>query len=195
MQMPTKQPLVVLDSNRDTFEQVSAWMLGLPEYRGDHSKGIILIGHPGSGKTHLMKCISWVMRDWGRGFPGVPCDKITMEYSNTEVGNNKKTLGGESVIKYYSELERLDLEDVMREGEGSFYGQRCRVIEKILENRGDNMWVRPLLTMMTSNVNVDEWTYGPRAMDRVKLMGKDFALHPPESGSFRKGANVLDWRK
>lgn len=204
-ELPNKQAFKVHDGNRRAVEQCAMWAFRLPEYDGDPKRGIELQGEKGTGKTHLMRCISLLIRPYG--FETKKCDDIVQDFNNSgsytvrgERGNKEtKSMGGDQIIEYYANLERICFDDLGDERPGNYYGQVVNVMERILVRRGDLMASKKLLTMITTNFNRDAQLkkYGERMIDRRDLMLRPFVVKPdpsPEAVSFRKDAVVLDWR-
>lgn len=201
LELPTKQPFILHDGNREAVEQMAAWLFRLPEYKGDPKRGILLYGDKGTGKSHLMRCASHIMlRTYGAGFPNYKCKDIVAHHDDTtetKVDGERRVVGGLQVVEHYASMKRLSLDDLLSEPMGNWYGKPVNVLQLILEQRGDLMASQPMLTMITTNHGRDkaEQVYGARAADRMDLaIGLSIKVSPnPNGHGFRKTANVLDW--
>lgn len=201
LNLQTRQELIVHEGNRKAIEQVARWLYNSPRYEGDRRKGIELRGPKGTGKTHLMRCLSAML--FPDGFLVKKCADIVTEFSDTsvvKVGGETRPIGGYQVIDKYAAMPRVCFDDLLEEPMGKWYGEEVNVMQMILSKRGDLMASQRMLTMITTNHGSDEEEarYGQRVRDRLALMRCPFVVHPnpdPNATGLRETAEVLDWRK
>lgn len=138
-------------------------------------KGILLLGIPGIGKTHLM---NFFAKNPHASYTVPTCKVITEKYVQKFVRDDM------SVIEYYSSLQKAEFGhiydqeylgicfgDLGAESEGNSYGNKRNVIEEIVFNRYESK-IPFKYTHFTSNLdaNMIKEKYGDRMRDRLREM-------------------------
>ena len=144
---------------------------------GDLTKGIYIAGPTGTGKTILLQTLSqYLMID-------------DVKFKNSQ-GTKSLVYPNFTTIKaamYFAEFGDLNpflqkpvicLHDLGAEPQESIYmGQRVKVMQTIIQERGD---MRGVITLFTSNNPIDDAEtlklYGERAISRLKKMCNYFEL-------------------
>lgn len=49
---------IIDEQNKETIDQVVKYIIGSPEFKGEHHKGILLIGRFGTGKTTILSAVA-----------------------------------------------------------------------------------------------------------------------------------------
>ena len=174
-------PYKITKDNEAVIDQLCYYFAMDEKFTGDPKKGIMLIGKPGVGKTHLM---NFFVKNPKASYM-VPTCKIIAEKYATKWSSEEK-----STIEYYSELKRADFGhqwdqtylgfcfgDLGAETVASYFGNRRNVIEEIIFNRYEaNLPFH--FTHFTTNLNAKELEdkYGARFRDRVREMCNVFNL-------------------
>jgi hypothetical protein len=182
-------PFEVTEFNREVIDQLCLYFANDPNFKGDPKKGIMLMGNPGVGKTHLM---NFFAKNPKASYIIPTCKIITERYANKWSHEEKST------IEYYSELKRADVGhqwdqlelgacfgDLGSEtGEASSYGNKKNVMEEIIFNRYEAN-LPCYMTHFTTNLNSEELgqKYGQRFRDRLREMCNVFTI---KGDSFRK---------
>lgn len=151
-------------------------------------KGILLLGKPGVGKTHLM---DFFKKNPHASYSVPTCKSIAEKYVK---GWKRDEL---TTIEYYSTLQPTESShvynqeylgicfgDMGSESDSSNYGNKRSVIEEIIFNRYESK-LPFKYTHMTSNLDAKMITdkYGERMRDRLREMCNQLVL---EGDSFRK---------
>lgn len=154
-------------------------------------KGILLIGIPGIGKTHLM---NFFAKNPHASYIVPTCKTITEKFIKT---NPVWERDGLSVIEYYSSLQKAEsghpynqeelgvcFGDLGAEADGNNYGNKRNVIEEIVFNRYE-AHLPFKYTHFTSNLNAEMigQKYGDRMRDRLREMCNVLTI---EGESFRR---------
>jgi DNA replication protein DnaC len=132
------------------------------EHGIDLTKGILLTGPVGCGKTSLMTLLPAFM------YP----------FQNYQVKNTREIAaefqkeGFETIQKYSSRLKPLCLDDLGVEQNSKHFGNECNTIGEILLERYDLQMNQGVITHATSNLNADELEdiYGIRVRSRLRSM-------------------------
>ena len=175
------------DDNKEVVAALCLYFAKDSRFKGSLSKGILLMGKPGTGKTHLMNFFS---KNPHASYIVPTCKHIAEQYRNGWSSNEMDT------IQYYSVLKRAEIGhpfnqtelgacfgDLGAESEANSYGNKKNVMEEILFNRYETHL--PFnMTHFTTNLDVDdiERIYGSRMRDRLREMCNVFIL---QGKSFR----------
>jgi DNA replication protein DnaC len=153
-------------ANQDTLEQVVAYMTGSPDFRGDHHKGLMIIGNFGTGKTTIVNAMC--------EFYLAMRNRVIHSISSVEL--TAAVRKGEKAVEFYSQ-KPLFIDEIGRETEKvNDYGTEIRPIADILSIR----YAKGALTFATSNFVVEkvhakgglclEDKYGTYISDRMREM-------------------------
>lgn len=181
-------PYVINQSNESVINQLCLYFAKDTRFKGDPLKGIMLVGKPGVGKTHLM---NFFVKNPKASYIIPTCKIIAEKYANQWTSDEKST------IEYYSELKRAEFGhqwdqsylgccfgDLGAETDSNSYGNKRNVVEEIVFNRYEAN-IPSYYTHFTTNLNPQELEakYGSRFRDRLKEMCNVLTL---DGNSFRK---------
>lgn len=133
------------------------------------SKGIMLVGEVGAGKSILLKAFSETLKIMNRSFKVVSCQDVVFEYENTGELNrymgNEDGLSGKPAKICFDELGRETIP-------GVHYGNKRNVMQHIIAYRYNCWQNNGLLTHSTTNASPSELIniYGEHIADRIKEM-------------------------
>lgn len=137
----------------------------------DFTKGILLKGHTGRGKTFLFRVFDYFTKidslhylENGKHIPMnfkiVNVKRIAGEYQSPAIG-------GFSVIQKYAGYRCLVLDDIGKEQDESLnFGNRMNVVEEIINIREE----QGLLTFGTTNLNRMNEKYDDRTVSRMNTL-------------------------
>lgn len=127
----------------------------------DRSKGILLRGCIGGGKTITMKAVQrWLSQE--KKFSMYSCNDVTSDFNLT----------GDNAYEKYSGKKHILFDDLGAEDLGRYYGNQVEALEKLIMKRYELFTDHGIKTHFTSNLsNIDiEKKYGQRVYDRLKEM-------------------------
>ncbi|WP_298365929.1 ATPase [uncultured Lutibacter sp.] len=135
----------------------------------DTSKGILLSGPVGCGKTSLMKLLLH-LAPHKVNYEIIPTRNIVFNFNAS----------GFEVLEKYSQAKSFCFDDLGVEPKGSHYAKECNVLGEILLSRydlfvGNNKSVAEMsrsITHITTNLNAEEIEkrYGNRVRSRIRAM-------------------------
>jgi len=134
----------------------------------DLTKGILLSGPVGCGKTSLMCLIKQAARP-ERNFHFKPCRDVSFEFIQD----------GYEVIHRYSHLSysahgpiTYCFDDLGAEQALKYYGNECNVMAEVIMSRYDAYISRDMITHLTTNLSATEIEsmYGARVRSRMREM-------------------------
>ena len=134
----------------------------------DLTKGILLAGPVGSGKTTIMTLMKNVAAQDKRFFVK-PCREVSFEF----IKDGYQTIDKYSTTKNYNNLSRnICFDDLGTEKNLKYFGNECNVMAEILLSRYDLFIKRRTLTHLTTNLMADEIeaAYGNRLRSRLRSM-------------------------
>jgi DNA replication protein DnaC len=127
----------------------------------DLSKGIMLSGPVGCGKTSLMNLMKH-LTPLAHKFSVKPCRDISFEFIKE----------GYEIIHKYSKTtpKTICFDDLGTENNLKYFGNECNVIAEILLSRYDLFITRKLQTHITTNLSASEieQAYGNRVRSRLR---------------------------
>lgn len=141
------------------------------QYNLDLSKGILLAGPVGCGKTSLMNIMKHLTMIENK-FSVKPCRDISFEFINE---------GYEIIHRYSRDLSlkggqrlpvRYCFDDLGVENSLKYYGNECNVMAEILLNRYDLFISKKIPTHITTNLSATEIEkhYGIRVRSRLRQL-------------------------
>jgi DNA replication protein DnaC len=139
------------------------------QFNIDLSKGILLSGPVGCGKTTLMNLMKY-LTPAGHKFSVKPCRDISFEFIQD---------GYEIIHKYSKDLRlrggqpvavRYCFDDLGTENNLKYFGNECNVMAEILLSRYELFTSKKLLTHITTNLSATEIEnqYGNRVRSRLR---------------------------
>ena len=134
----------------------------------DLSKGILLSGPVGCGKTTLMTLMRHVAQP-NYKFIMKTCRDISFEFIKDGYQTIHKYSNGNNS---YSEYRNYCFDDLGVETNLKYYGNECNVMAEIILSRYDIFISKQVITHITSNLSDSEieTTYGNRVRSRLRNM-------------------------
>ena len=134
----------------------------------DLSKGILLSGPVGCGKTTLMTLMLHVAQP-NYKFIMKTCRDISFEFIKDGYQTIHKYSNGNNS---YSEYRNYCFDDLGVETNLKYYGNECNVMAEIILSRYDIFISKQVITHITSNLSASEieTTYGNRVRSRLRNM-------------------------
>ena len=155
-----------------TVEKLTAYFLRdeikCQELKINLSKGILLTGPIGSGKTALMNLMKYLTPIEYK-FYIKPCRDVSFEF----IQEGYQTIHKYSIGQlYHSEAKLICFDDLGVENNLKYFGNECNVMAEILLSRYDLFVAKKLLTHITTNLSASEieTIYGNRVRSRLRAM-------------------------
>lgn len=144
-------------------DEITANQFGL-----DLSKGILLSGPVGSGKTSLMTIMKYITQKENKFYMRT-CRDVSFEFIKE---------GYEIIHKYsrgsYSQTDCKNycFDDLGVESNLKYYGNECNVMAEIILSRYDLFISKKVITHITTNLSASEieTMYGNRVRSRLRAM-------------------------
>ena len=158
----SKQFVKQYDIDGENIESVNSilkYFAGIDTEEFPLTKGILIIGCVGSGKTLIFR----IIQRMGIKFAINNVREIVSEFN----------IGGFEAIENYIKTKNRMFDDLGVEYNGKYYGNDTNVVEELIIRRYDNFQKTGLITHFTTNLGTPEQIeakYGQRALDRLKEM-------------------------
>ena len=162
----------ILEADHPVIYRLIAYFLNdaqaAHQLKVDLSKGILLVGPVGCGKTSLMNIMKFLARTEQK-FILKPCRDVSFEFIND----------GYQIIHKYSkgQLYQADpriycFDDLGTENNLKYYGNECNVLAEIILSRYDIFISKKIPTHITSNLSATEIEthYGIRVRSRLRQL-------------------------
>lgn len=132
------------------------------KYGIDLTKGILLIGPIGSGKTTIMTILKHLV---------FPKDKYIIK-SSRDIALEYQKEGVDVIQRYGKKHTNLFIDDLGIENNSKFYGNECNTIAEVLLQRYELLTHHQIITHATTNLNANELEelYGNRVRSRLRKM-------------------------
>jgi DNA replication protein DnaC len=134
----------------------------------DLTKGILLTGPVGCGKTSLMTIMKYLSRAEQK-FIVKPCRDVSFEFINDGYGIIHKYSKGKL---YEADPKIYCFDDLGVENNLKYYGNECNVLAEVVLSRYDIFITRKIPTHITTNLSASEIElhYGIRVRSRLRQM-------------------------
>lgn len=131
------------------------------KFKMDPSKGLLLTGPVGCGKTSIIKLLKYLVPHQ-RPYEVIPCRNIIFAFNHI----------GFKAIEDYGNSGFICFDDLGVEPMGRFFGQDCNVVGEILISRYELMLRHKIRTHATTNLNAVELEerYGERVRSRMRQL-------------------------
>jgi energy-coupling factor transporter ATP-binding protein EcfA2 len=159
--------------DKPTIYLLLCWFLNdtiaAPKLKIDLSKGILLTGPIGCGKTTLMHLMKYVSTSPKQTFIMKPCRNISFEFIQDGYEVIHRYTSG-SLYQFNPRVYCFD--DLGVESTLKYYGNECNTMAEILLTRYDLFTHHQLITHLTTNLSASEIeeTYGNRIRSRMREM-------------------------
>lgn len=159
----------IYEDDHDLFLKLTSYFIQDHDYCKklgiDATKGILLSGPVGCGKTTLMRLLPHLVPH-KKAYNFIPCRNIVFGFNGI----------GFKMIEDYSDNKAYCFDDLGVEHIGRHYGKDCNVMGEILISRYERFChperSRRVLTHITTNLNAEELQekYGERVRSRMREM-------------------------
>ena len=162
----------ILESDHTVIFKLIAYFLKdevrCRQWNIDFSKGILLAGPIGTGKTTLMNLMKYLTPTEHK-FYLKPCRDISLEF----IQEGYQIIHKYSIGKlYHSEARTICFDDLGIENNLKYFGNDCNVMAEILLSRYDIYISKNIRTHLTTNLSASEieTMYGNRVRSRLRSM-------------------------
>lgn len=148
--------------NEQAVRYALAWACAHPKFDGDPGKGLLLLGHKGTGKTLLMRSLAGCLEGQPLHFGWINTRKITSAY-NVE---------GDAGLQPYLSPRHMLFDDLGDERMGQHYGDKVEVMSLLIQERYELFIDKGTMSHFTTNLDPSEIKarYGDRVYSRLKHM-------------------------
>ena len=183
--VPEGRTFVVDEENKEVINQLLYYFNRDTEFKGEHSKGIILCGNVGSGKTHLFKvfqllalkpiamttCRNVERRFHEKGYP------VLKDFAFKPVSN-----GTDKFVPAYC------FDDLGAEANVKAFGNEVNVMAELIQDRYELWKSSGVVTHFTTNLTKSEisFRYGDRCLSRLQEMCTFVVLGTGENSKDRR---------
>lgn len=158
------KPYVIDDENKSVINTLADYFTGATVPNLDPTKGILLIGNPGGGKTIMMKTMRDVMLHSDHTFGWTTCRQIAQSFGVS---------GFKDIIKWGSGCKwHTMFDDLGAEGDMTYFGTKANVMADIIQDRYENFIDKKFKMHITTNLDWDgiRERYGVRVESRLHEM-------------------------
>jgi len=150
----SEKPYIIDESNKEVINNLFHYINGNIEFQGDLSKGILLIGPIGTGKTIIMESFCEVFNECSNKIITIVGSKNIVDILSTNGYDylNKRPVFIDDIGKEQTKINT--------------YGTVSKPMEDLINERYKN----ESLTFGTSNLKIEDMPYNPHTLDRIKQM-------------------------
>ena len=145
------------NSNRDSIKHIFAYFAKINTEDYPLTKGLLIRGCNGSGKTITFKIIQRI---------------VNFAINNVRDVVANFNIGGFEAIDHYIKTKVRMFDDLGNENMGKYYGNNTEVMEELIVRRYEQFQNSGLITHFTTNMDNEQLKnrYGVRAYDRLTEM-------------------------
>lgn len=170
MHRNTPSKMFIVDStNIEIISKLCLYFAGVETEELPLTKGILLSGEVGVGKSLMFKAFSEALKNYGKSFRIVSCQDVVFGYENT--GELDLYMGNEK--GYSGKPAKFCFDEIGRETiPAMHFGNKRNVMQHILAYRYNYWQSHGLITHGTTNASPQEIisVYGEHIADRIKEM-------------------------
>lgn len=162
----------VLETDYQVINKLIAYFLkdeaSCYQYGIDLTKGMLLSGPIGSGKTSLMNLMKYLASTEHK-FYVKTCREVSFEF----IQEGYQIIHKYSIGKlYHAEAKTICFDDLGIENNLKYFGNECNVMAEILLSRYDIFITKQIKTHLTTNLSASEIEaiYGNRVRSRLRAM-------------------------
>lgn len=157
-------PLAIDGENSSAINLAANWLAREPREGLDLNKGLLIVGHVGTGKTMLLRTVRNAMRNaYGLQFGIKSASDLVRQF----------TENGYEGIEKWMNAPHVCFDDLGSEGEAVHYGKRTNLMAEIIEARYERMMQGiKCWSHFTTNLGTDKILkiYGGRVASRLQQM-------------------------
>ena len=155
------EDLTVDAENEQAVRQILAWSCAHPKFTGDPGKGLLLVGHKGSGKTLLLRALSACLQA-----------DLRFTVTNTRKVTSAYNCDGDRGLSLYTPPRHMAFDDLGDERTGQHYGDKVEVMSRVIQDRYEHFVDYGTMTHFTTNLTASEIRerYGDRVYSRLRQM-------------------------
>lgn len=148
------------EANQEAIKIILTYFAGIDTKKYPLTKGLLICGFYGSGKTITLKIIQQLIKN----FAIHNVRDIVSEFN----------IGGFDAIHELAKTKIRVFDDICQENNGRYYGNDTNVIQELILRRYEKFQNHGLITHFTTNEGNDQlkYRYGERVYDRLREMCK-----------------------
>lgn len=163
--------------NEPAVRYLLAWACAHPRFDGDPGKGLLLMGHKGTGKTILMRALG-------------ACIEPDLRFAvhNTRKVTSAYNIDGDEGLRSFLAHQHMLFDDLGDERMGQHYGDKVESMSLIIQERYELFVDRGIMSHFTTNLTGQEIRdrYGDRVHSRLKHMVNSIRVGAEENAIDRR---------
>lgn len=147
------------EANKKAIKSILTYFAGIDTKNYPITKGLLIHGHIGSGKTITLKIIQQLVKQ--------------LAITNVRDIVSEFNISGFDALDTYAKTKNRVFDDIGQENNGKYYGNDTNVIQELIIRRYEVFQNKGIITHFTTNLGTKEQIigrYGERAFDRMKEM-------------------------